>query len=147
MSFQDWLDNRWLVEHKTGKNEISDLLGVIDRDLKDCEIKELSADRRLSTAYNAALQVAITALAACGYRTSRESHHYRAIQSLELTLKVSSKIITKFESFQKKRNICDYDKAGSISDYEADQMHYLALELKEKLLKWLKDNHPELIKE
>jgi len=39
----------------------------------------------VNIAYNAALQAAAAALAAAGYRASREQHHYRVIQSLRQT--------------------------------------------------------------
>ncbi len=35
MSLVDWLNNGWLVEHKTSPQEIADLFGVADRDLAD----------------------------------------------------------------------------------------------------------------
>ena len=63
MSLKDWLKNGWLVEHKTSPQEITDLLGVMDRDLADCETPGLSPDWRLNIAYNAALQAATAALA------------------------------------------------------------------------------------
>lgn len=86
MSLQDWLRNAWLAEHETSREEITDLLSVIDRDLRDCHTSGLSTDWQLSIAYNAALQVAVAGLAAEGFRTTRESHHHRAIHSLAFTL-------------------------------------------------------------
>ena len=62
MSLKDWLKNGWLVEHKTSPQEITDLLGVMDRDLADCETPGLSPDWRLNIAYNAALQAATALL-------------------------------------------------------------------------------------
>ena len=35
MSFINWLSNGWLVEHTTSDHEISNLLGVADRDHED----------------------------------------------------------------------------------------------------------------
>ena len=32
MSLADWLNNGWLLEHKTSSQEIADLFGVADRD-------------------------------------------------------------------------------------------------------------------
>ena len=66
MNLQEWLNNNWLVEHKTSPQEIADLFGVADRDLSDCKSEGLSADWRMNIAYNAALQVATAALAATG---------------------------------------------------------------------------------
>ena len=81
-SLRDWLRAGWLSEHQPSREEISDLLGVADRDLGDCQSSGLSPDWRLAIAYNAAMQLAVAALAAAGYRASREGHHYRVIQSL-----------------------------------------------------------------
>jgi len=55
VSLRDWQANRWLVEHRTTPQEIADLLAVADRDLADCKVTGLSADARLSLAYNGAL--------------------------------------------------------------------------------------------
>ncbi len=90
MSLSDWVKNGWLVAHKTSPQEIRDLFGVTKRDLRDCAAKGLSDDWRLAIAYNAALQCATAALAASGYRASREAHHFRIIQSLSFTLNVDS---------------------------------------------------------
>jgi hypothetical protein len=85
VSFADWVNNGWLVAHKSSKQEIGNLFGIVARDLKDSQAKDVSDDWRFAIAYNAALQAA-AALAAAGYRASRENHHYRVIHSLELTL-------------------------------------------------------------
>jgi hypothetical protein len=145
MSLRNWRDNGWLVEHKTSPQEISDLLSVADRDLTDCESPGLSPDWQLSISYNAALQIATAALAACGYRASRESYHYRIIQSLAHTIGAESDVINQFDKFRKKRNIGGYEAAGRISQQEADEMKKLAKELNDQIVKWLHQNHAELI--
>jgi len=145
MSLQDWLRNAWLVEHETSREEIADLLGVIDRDLQNSQTAGLSADWQLSIAYNAALQVAVAGLAAEGYRTTRESHHHRAIQSLGLTLGLDSTTIAQLDAFRKKRNVSEYQCSGGTSDQEAREMVSLATKLREELLKWLKTKHPVLV--
>ena len=104
MSLQDWHKAGWLVEHQTSPREVADLLGVADRDLRDCQVPGLSADWRLNIAYNAALGVATVALAAAGYRAARDAHHYRAIQSLGYTIGVGTNPIAQFEQFRKKRS-------------------------------------------
>jgi hypothetical protein len=145
MSLRDWLRNTWLTEHETSREEITDLLSVIDRDLHDCQASGLSADWQLNIAYNAALQVAIAGLAAEGYRTTRDSHHYRAIQSLTFTLGLGNRTITQLDAFRKKRNIGEYERSGGTSDQEAREMISLAARLREELLRWLKKEHLELV--
>ena len=145
MSLKDWLKNGWLVEHKTSPAEIADLLGVIGRDLADCETSGRSPDWRLNIAYNAALQAATAALAASGYRAAREAHHYRVIQSLAYTIGANRKLITQLDRFRKKRNIDEYDRAGTVSDQEAGEMVVLAKTLRDEVYTWLRTYYPELM--
>ena len=145
MTLKNWLDNGWLIEHATNSQEISDLLQVADRDLKDCETRGLSADWQLGIAYNAALQTATAALAACGFRSGRDAHHHRVIQSLRYTIGADPGLVNQFDQYRKKRNIGGYDMAGMISQNEADGMKTLAKQLRKEVEEWLRRNHPKLM--
>ncbi|MBN1637165.1 MAG: hypothetical protein JW920_11655 [Deltaproteobacteria bacterium] len=145
MSLQSWLSNGWLVSHRTSPQEIADLFAVADRDLKDSQTPGLSSDWQLNIAYNAALQAATAALAACGYRAAREAHHYRIIQSLAYTIEASPGLVIQFDRFRKKRNIGAYDRAGAVSDHEASEMVLLAQKIKKEIEDWIKKNYPELL--
>ena len=142
---KDWLNNAWLTQHETSQEEIADVLAVIDRDLNDCQSEGLSPDWRLAIAYNAALQAALAGLAAEGYRVARESHHFRAIQSLSLTLGCDKALVAQLDAFRKKRNISDYERAGSVSIREAEEMQELAHALRAELVGWLSRTHPDLL--
>ena len=144
MNLRDWVASGWLVEHQTSPQEISDLLGVADRDLGDCRAPGLSPDWRLAIAYNAALQLATAALAAAGYRAEREAHHYWVIQSLAHTLGADAKTVDALDGFRKKRNIGGYERAGAISDKEAEEAIALARRLRGEVHAWLRANHPRL---
>jgi len=145
MSLSDWLRYGWLTEHRPTASEIRDLLAVIERDLADCRVEALSPDWRLSIAYNAALQAATAALAACGYRASREAHHYRVILSLADTIGASSTSVARLDLFRKKRNLGGYERAGAVSRQEALEMIELAEELVADVRRWLANQHPELL--
>jgi hypothetical protein len=145
MSLEDWLRNGWLIEHKSSPAEISDLLGIADRDLTDCRAQGLSPEWKLNIAYNAALQAATAALAACGYRASRDAHHYRVIQSLALTIGAESSLVRKFDAFRKKRNIGEYERIGMVSDQEATEMVALAQRIRQEVTDWLQSHHSELV--
>lgn len=146
MSLQNWLQNSWLVQHATSRDEIKNLLAISDRDLAACQVKQLPPDWRCAIAYNAALQAATAALAAAGYRATRDNHHYRVIQSLEFTISPGSKFIDTLDGFRKKRNVSSYDVAGAVSDKEADEMFKLATSLRADVEKWIRAVHPELFK-
>jgi hypothetical protein len=145
VSLSDWLGNGWLHEHRTSREEIRDLLDVVERDLADSLTAGLSADWRLTIAYNAALQAATVALYAAGYRPARDQHHYRVIQSLSETIGAAPELVMRFDQFRKKRNVGGYEQAGLVSDQEAGEMRALAVELRDTVIKWLRANHPELL--
>jgi len=147
MTLQDWLKSSWLIEHQTSPQEIQGLLAVVDRDLADAQVKGLSADARFNMAYNAALQSAIAALTAAGYRVAKgESHHHRAIQSLAHTLGCEANLVAKLDKFRKKRNISGYELAGTTSDQEAGEMFQTAKTLRAEVQAWLRKEHPGLLK-
>jgi hypothetical protein len=145
MSLKNWRDNGWLVDHKTSAQEITDLLTVSERDLKDSSAPGISPDWQLAIAYNAALQAATAALFASGYRASREAHHYRIIQSLAHTIQTKPGLVNQLDKFRKKRNIGGYEAAGRISQQEADEMKKLAKNLCEQIVQWLHQNHANLM--
>jgi hypothetical protein len=103
------------------------------------------ADWRFAIAYNAALQAPNTALAAEGYRAARDSHRYRAFQSLEYTMKAEPKLIQRLDAFRKKRNLSSYEMGGTVSDREAKEMAALATELRAEVKRWIRAEHPELL--
>ena len=117
----------------------------VERDLGDSRAVGLSADWRLTICYNAALGLATAALYAAGYRAARDSHHFRVIQSLRHTIGAGENTIQQLDAFRKKRNIAGYDRAGTVSDGEAREMHALAAELREAVGTWLGAEHPELL--
>ena len=144
-TLQDWLNNGWLTEHKTSPQEILGLLAVADRNIDDAEVAELSLDARLSIAYSSIIQCAKIALAACGYRVTRESAHYRSIESLNLTLYISSATIRILDAFRKKRNILEYDRIGTTTTKEVNEILSIAKEIRAKVETWLKQKNPHLL--
>ena len=146
MSLADWQKNGWLIEHRTSAHEIADLLAVVERDLADSAAEQVSADWRMNIAYNAALQAATAALAAAGYRASREQHHYRIIQSLRETVGAGAERVATLDAFRKKRNITGYERVGAVSDADAVEMRTLALEVRDEVVAWLERHHPHLLR-
>ena len=146
MTLRDWEQtNRWLVAHRTTREEIGNLLAVGDRDLRDSRVAALSADARMGLAYTAALQFASAALAAAGYRPTRGSdHHYRTIQALTLTIGWDAKQVKRLDTFRSKRNTSAYERAGEVSDAEAREIQDMAERLRDDVTGWLRKHHPQL---
>jgi hypothetical protein len=145
MSLQDWLKIGWLTEHQPDSREIGELLSAADRDLSDCQATGLSPDWRFNIAYNSALLSATAALAAAGFRAAREAHHFRVIQSLSHSIRADSRVVLTFDRFRKKRNIVGYERMGSVSTQEAQEMLILARNLRHDIEHWIRERHPELL--
>lgn len=141
---RDWHASRWIVAHQPTIEEVRDLLAVADRDLADAAVAGLSPDWRLGIAYNAALQLATLALAATGYRPGRERAHERAIQSLAHTVGTPQSRIDVIDAVRRKRNQMSYERAGTTSAAEADEMYQVANALRRDVVKWLRDKHAAL---
>jgi uncharacterized protein (UPF0332 family) len=141
------LENGWLKEYKPTSREIAELLAVADRALKDCQIPELSNEGKLDMAHNAALQSSAAALAAAGYRASREAYHYYVIQSLSFTLQLEERIIRRLHKLRRKRNISDYERPGTVTEQEAQEMVDLAKLIRQQVEEWIRNNHKELARE
>jgi len=147
MSLKNWLENGWLRAHKSSRKEISDLLRIVDRDLRDAS-GSISADWRLGIAYNAALKLCTILLYAEGYRPEKTLQHYRAIQALPLILgSVHDRDARYLDTCRNKRNITEYDYAGGITDKDVTELIAFVIELREEVTHWLKEKHPELLAE
>ena len=147
VSLEDWLGKKLIEKHRPSAGEIASLLHICDRDLGKVKIIELGPDWRLSIAHNAALQAAAAALAAAGYHARKEGQHYRVIQSLAFTIKADTTLIKQLDKFRQKRNISDYERAGLVTEQEAEEMIALAKQLRDDVEQWLRAHHPELAKE
>jgi len=146
MSLEVWIKNGWLREHKTSPQEVAGILDLVERDLSDASRAEISTDWRFNIAYNAGLQLATLVLYVAGYRTGRgESKHYRVIQAFPLVLGQEFVATRDYlENCRRKRNVSEYDTAGTISVKEADDLLRAVRELKAKIEHWLLKNHTDL---
>ena len=146
MSLREWAENGWLMEIKVRKNEIKDILSSADLTLKESKEHTHSSNWKFLIAYIGIINYADAALRACGYRAKVASHHYYVIQSLSLTIGLEPELIDLIDSFRKKRHIGTYEKTGTISRQDVKDILKIAELLKEKVLKWLKANHGDLLR-
>lgn len=145
MTLKQWQSNGWLKIEPTSRDEIANLLAMVDRDLQDAG-GSISPDWRFGIAYNAALKLCTILVRAEGYRPSHSLQHYRAIMAMPLVLGQKKNDDANYlDSCRTKRNTVEYDYVGGASNADAGELIAFAAELKAEVLKWLKDNHPELL--
>lgn len=144
MSLTQWEHNGWLRRHKTSRNEITNLLDIVERDLADTR-GGISDDWRFGIAYNAAIKLCTILLYAEGFRAEKNLQHYRTIQALPLIMGAGKTEDTKYlDTCRKKRNIVEYEQIGSVTDQDADELIEFVKEFKLHVESWLEENHPEL---
>ena len=131
--------------HRPSRREVADLFAIADRDLEQCRDPGLHPDWRLAIAYNAALQCATAALAAAGFRATQQAHHYRAVQSLELTIGWPREDVDALDTFRSRRHMVEYTRADVVSEAEANQAVELARKLRQDVEAWLAAEHPDLL--
>jgi len=116
-------------------------------------VTDVSDDLRFQAAYNGIVTLANVALRASGYRVSlSQGHHQRVIESLESTLTTQDaatreKWVRKIKSHSQKRNTTSYDLAGCVSPTDLAQIMKDLAALREQVRAWLKEVHPELLKQ
>jgi hypothetical protein len=53
--------------------------------------------------------------------------------------------VVRFDAFRKKRNVTGYDRAGGVSEREAEEMFILAQELYHLIKAWFEGHYPDLV--
>lgn len=146
MNLKSWKDNGWIREHRTSRQETTNLFAIVERDLSDAASTQLSADWRFGIAYNAALKLCTILLFARGYRPEKSLAHFRTIQSLPLILGESKKADTDYlDMCRIKRNTVEYDMAGAATPADAEELIGFTRELLVAVRTWLASHRPELL--
>ena len=145
MTLNQLLADGKLAEHRTSRQEIASLLKVVERDIADASIKTVSPDRRFAVAYNAALQLATIALYCKGYKAVGLGHHFTVLQTIRETMGQGFRSRGDyFDMCRTKRSITDYDRAGEISEYEANELLQEVKNFEREVKDWLRQHYPKL---
>jgi hypothetical protein len=143
MSLQNWQANGWLRHHEPSRQEIQDLLQIVERDLEDAA-RDLSEDWRFGIAYNAALKLCTVLLHASGFRAERNLQHYRTIHALPLILGEEHNDDADYlDACRVKRNKAEYDRVGIVSHGEAEELIGFVSELNAIVREWLQAKYSE----
>jgi hypothetical protein len=144
MSWKKYLNDGRVKRHRTSKRELSDLRAVIERDLRDSSVSGLSLDSKFTLAYNAALMICKMAIACAGYRVTSGGHHRTMFEVVDFALGANATMYASyFNVCRRKRNKLVYDVAKVTSRSEAREMREKAIEFRDIVEKWIKENYPE----
>jgi hypothetical protein len=137
-------DNR-VTGEPTSKAELDSLRSIVTRSLKDVTAVGLSADARFVMAYDAARTLSLMLIPAQGYRPRSVGGHYNTFLALEAVDPTFTRLSIYFDTCRMKRNDCEYDFAGVVSDTEADHLLATAKQFAADAEAWIKAHHPQLI--
>lgn len=144
MSLGDLVKASLLKPHAPTRDQIAKIFGVVERDLEDSK-RNLSPDGRFNLAYNAALQLCAISLLAEGWKPDKLNAHHRTISALPLILGQKHQNDADYlDACRAKRNGLEYDAAGRVSAAEAKELREFAVELREAVIAWLAEKHPNL---
>src|SRR3990172_4467599 len=118
MNLNAWLEAGWLRPLEVRPEEIRGLLDRSAAALEQTGVVGLANEWRFIMAYDSALLAATAALAACGFRTSRESHHVRVIESLSYTVCADALLVRTFSRLRKRRHEAHYEYTVDVTEQE-----------------------------
>ncbi|MEI8371782.1 MAG: hypothetical protein WCJ35_02995 [Planctomycetota bacterium] len=145
MTWNELLAENRVETHTTSKQEIDDLRSVVERNLRDAAISQLSSDNRFGLAYEAALLLGKMAVACSGYRVKGQGAHQTTFAALKFALGTGiSNTATYLERCRRKRNELSYDMAGVVTDTEAEEILARAAVLQNTVEQWIAQNHSHL---
>jgi uncharacterized protein (UPF0332 family) len=121
MNLSDLLEKKAIRKAEPDLLQAKECLKAAERDLEVAkETLEKSHDWALSIAYNSMLLGARALMFADGYRIMGEERHKTAIEYADVKLGAKNReLIALFDRMRSKRHTAVYEKADSISEYEA----------------------------
>lgn len=145
MSLEDWLKASWLRRHNTSREEIIELVGVLERSMRDADAN-ISDDLRFAVIYEAALTLCTILLYASGFKPERSLHHYRTLQALPLILGEDYRQAAELlETARRKRNTLVYRRAGAVGTADVSVLLKSVEGLKGAVFDWMRREHSELL--
>ena len=138
------LIGKGLQSEPSDKEEIQRLRRKIETKLADAANTQISLDSRFDIAYEALLQIGLTALRANGLRpNARGGHHAMALQTLDSTIGYPRDKLRLLDRFRHMRSAGLYDGSFEASAAEVRSLLDEVSKLKAHLDDWLVKSHPE----
>jgi hypothetical protein len=138
MSIDNFIKSGVLIKQESSKDEIADLLKIVERDLEDSAQTEISNDWQFGIAYNAALKLANILVRASGYRVKGQGHHMNTIAMIPLILGPHKKDDSEYlDTCRRKRNIVEYDCVGGATSEDVKELREFVKDFQKEVLSWL----------
>jgi SAV_6107-like HEPN len=144
MSWAKLLAGNHVTALAPDKAELDNLRSIVARSLKDATAAGLSADARFTMAYDAARTSSLLIVRATGYRPRTVGGHYNTFLALETADPAFAALAAYFDGCRMKRNSCEYDFAGGVSDTDAEGLLKTVRQFARDAEAWIKARYPHL---
>ncbi len=146
MTLNELLAQGRIQRHRASANEVAHLLGLAERGAADAGVDAISTDLRFCAAYDAALPLATIPLACAGYRTRGAGHHATTLAALPIAMGSEVQDAAGFlEVCRTKRNVAQYQRVGSTSGNEVQELLCAVTALRRQVLAWLDEHYPHFL--
>jgi hypothetical protein len=135
---------RYVTAEPTSKAELDNLRSIVTRSLQDAVAPGLSADARFVMAYDAARTLSLFLVRSEGYRPKSVGGHYNTFLALQEADPTFAPLSAYFDGCRMKRNGCEYDFAGGVTDTDADGLLKAAQQFAIDAEAWMAARHPNL---
>jgi len=95
-------------------------------------------------AYDAARTLSLLVVRASGYRPRARGGHYNTFLALEMADQAFAALSAYFDGCRMKRNSCEYDFAGGVSDTDAEGLLTAVLKFAVDAETWINARYPHL---
>ncbi|HUY88399.1 MAG TPA: hypothetical protein VMV10_06675 [Pirellulales bacterium] len=144
MTWKKLLANKNVSREPPSKAELDNLRSIVDRSMKDVAAPGLSADARFVLAYDAARTLSLMVVRAAGYRPRAVGGHYNTFLALEAADAAFATLSAYFDGCRLKRNGCEYDFAGGVTDTDAEGLLKTVKQFAVDAEAWINAHHPSL---
>lgn len=126
---------------------LAESFALSERHLKDAQVAGLSVDAKHNIAYAAARVLAEAVMLAEGFRPGRTiGTHVAVFAFLKLVGQgIWGQYADYFDACRRKRNVAQYEMAGTISEKEANDLTEAASRFSEQARTWLAQHHLKLM--
>jgi hypothetical protein len=144
MSWAKLLADNRVTALAPNKPELDNLRSIVARSLKHVTAVGLSADYRFVMAYDAARTLSLLVVRASGYRPRTVGGHYNTFLALEAADPCFAALSAYFDGCRMKRNQCEYDFAGGVTETDADALLKSVNQFAVDAEAWVRARYPQL---
>ena len=143
MTWAQLLADKRVKAEPPSKAELDNLRSIFTRSLTDVTATGLSADTRFVLADDAARTLIV--VRAEGFRPKAVGGHYNTFLALEAVDPTFATLSAYLDGRRMKRNDCEYDFAGGVTDTDAAGLLQAAQQFAVDAEAWVKTHYPHLV--